>query len=385
VSPRRAAALLVLLLPGSAFAEDARPSGTRGRSKQRLQQVERRIHQTESEAKSIAAKATGVLGQIESLDREIDRRESRVRTLGEEIRAEEGKRDSAQKKAAALDADLVRLRAELVARSRGLYRLTRRGVSAVVFQARGDLTESLRNRRALESIVEHDRALLAGIRRNRTEAEAARRTAAEAAAALAPRRAEARQELDGARGERKRKQELLASLRTEGARRSALLEELRGSAGKLRALLEREEAAPPTSPPIPPMARGTKLRSPIPGLAAAREVSVVRTGVEIAAPEGTPIESVAGGRVVFADWLSGYGKLVIVDHGSRLYSVYAYASELLAKRGDVVSAGDAVAKVGSTGAASRPSLYFEIRDRGSARDPRSYVPALAPMRGAIAR
>ncbi len=373
-----AGALLALLAARTALAEEARPGATPKASKQSLEQVERKIRETEGEAKSLEAKKSGVLGEIESFDREADRHERRLGDLAREIQSEEEKRESAKEREAALDRDLARLRAELLARARGLYRLTRRGLSSVVFEARGDLTDRLRGQRALEAILARDRKLLAEIRTNRADAEAARLAAADAAKALAVRRREAEGELGAVRARRQEKKALVASLKTESARRAQLVEELRGAAERLRALIEKQEAAPPPARSRPLPRATSKMRAPLPGPPG--EFVRARGGIEIAAAEGTPIEAVADGRVVFADWLAGYGKMVIVDHGRRLYSVYGYASELAVRQGELVSAGDPIAKVGSTGAASRPSLYFEVREHGIPQDPRGYVPSLAASR-----
>jgi septal ring factor EnvC (AmiA/AmiB activator) len=109
----------------------------------------------------------------------------------------------------------------------------------------------------------------------------------------------------------------------------------------------------------------------------AGSVSAARNGVEIRAPAGTNVQAVRAGRVVFAGWFTGYGKMVIVDHGERLYSVYGYANDLLVEAGRVVAEGDSIATVGATGPVSSPSLYFEIRDHGTPRDPTAYIPTLS--------
>lgn len=87
---------------------------------------------------------------------------------------------------------------------------------------------------------------------------------------------------------------------------------------------------------------------------------VDNTGVQIQAPEGTPFRAVADGKVRFADWFKGYGKLVILDHGEGYYSLYAQAAELNVTEGQTVSAGQILGTVGDTGSLVGTSLYFEI-------------------------
>lgn len=87
-------------------------------------------------------------------------------------------------------------------------------------------------------------------------------------------------------------------------------------------------------------------------------------GILIKTDTGAPVKSVAGGTVVFADWVRGFGNLIIVEHGSDYMSVYGYNQSLSRKVGDKVSSGQTIARAGSTGGQVEPALYFEIR-RGS--------------------
>jgi septal ring factor EnvC (AmiA/AmiB activator) len=98
-------------------------------------------------------------------------------------------------------------------------------------------------------------------------------------------------------------------------------------------------------------------------------------GVFFRAPEGADVHAIAAGRVVFADWLRGFGNLLILDHGDGLLSVYGNNEALLAGVGERVEAGAVVAAVGNTGGNPDPGLYFEIRVQGRPVDPLSWVAA----------
>jgi len=266
------------------------------------------------------------------------------------------------------------LRASFAARARGLYRLTRRGLAPLAFRAPHEWGEALRFRRGLEAVVAHDHVLVTALAQNRVEADAAREQARGEAATLEAKRRDSQRELASLRAERGDKQALLASIRNERGKRAALLEALKSSAEKLRELIDKEEASK-AAPFQPPAGEAVKMLAPLRVAAAA--VATARNGVEIRAPAGTPVQAVKAGRVVFAGWFTGYGKMVILDHGNRLYSVYGYVGDLLVDSGRAVGAGETIAAVGTTGPVSRPSLYFEIRDRGTPRDPAAYIRALA--------
>jgi murein hydrolase activator len=349
--------------------------GDGGDSKRRLNEVEKRIHRAQEEKQSIDAETESVLGAIDELDRSVDAHQRRLKEISADMRAAQSRKLEAERLVGELDRALVRLKERFTARARGLYRLTRRGLAPVVFQAPRDLSDALRYRRGLEAILAQDRELAAEIGRNRAAVEVAREEAKGAANTLSQRRTENERELTALKSERSAKQTMLASLRGEGVKRSRLLEELRSSAEKLRSLLQREEEAAKASPFQRPAGAASGMVPPL--AATGKEIVTARNGVEIRAEAGASIRAVTAGRVVFADWFTGYGKMVILDHGDRLYSIYGYASDLLVEAGRVVTAGESIATVGATGPASAPSLYFEIRDHGVPRDPGAYIAILA--------
>ena len=96
-------------------------------------------------------------------------------------------------------------------------------------------------------------------------------------------------------------------------------------------------------------------------------------GVLIAAPAGSTVKSVADGTVVFADWMTGYGNILIIDHGNGYMSLYAHNDGLLREAGDAVRRGDAVASVGTSGGQGRPALYFELRRNGAPVNPGTWL------------
>ncbi|QUG77670.1 murein hydrolase activator EnvC [Erwinia sp. E602] len=92
-------------------------------------------------------------------------------------------------------------------------------------------------------------------------------------------------------------------------------------------------------------------------------------GLVIAAPEGTEVKAIADGRVLMADWLQGYGLVVVVEHGKGDMSLYGYNQSALVGVGTQVKAGQPIALVGNSGGRGTPSLYFEIRRQGQAVNP----------------
>lgn len=121
-----------------------------------------------------------------------------------------------------------------------------------------------------------------------------------------------------------------------------------------------------------------KLRLPVRGevvgrYGASRAEGATWKGVFIRSPLGQPVKAVAGGRVVFADWLRGFGNLLIIDHGGGYLSIYGANESLLKQAGEAVKAGENIATSGNSGGMAESGVYFELRQNGKPLDPMSWV------------
>jgi septal ring factor EnvC (AmiA/AmiB activator) len=96
-------------------------------------------------------------------------------------------------------------------------------------------------------------------------------------------------------------------------------------------------------------------------------------GLFIGAPEGAEVRAIAPGRIVFADWLRGFGNLIIVDHGNQYLSIYGYNQAILKRSGDAVGMGEVIANAGNSGGLGQSGLYFEMRHQGRAFDPLDWI------------
>jgi len=99
----------------------------------------------------------------------------------------------------------------------------------------------------------------------------------------------------------------------------------------------------------------------------------LHTGIDIPAPTGTSIIAGSEGIVIFAGTLGGYGKAVMIDHGSGIVTLYGHNSSLVVKEGQDVKRGDTISKAGSTGYSTGPHLHFEVRKDGAYQDPMPWL------------
>ena len=97
------------------------------------------------------------------------------------------------------------------------------------------------------------------------------------------------------------------------------------------------------------------------------------TGLDIANKTGTPLYASEGGTVDYSGWSNGYGYNVLINHGGGKKTRYAHASKLYVKKGDVVSKGEAIAAMGSTGWSTGPHIHFEVIINGVKKNPLNYI------------
>lgn len=103
------------------------------------------------------------------------------------------------------------------------------------------------------------------------------------------------------------------------------------------------------------------------------KTKVPSNGIDIAAPSGAPVKAVAAGTAEFVDWLPGYGRCVILNHGGGYYTLYAHCSKVLVAAGDKVDPGRRIAEVGDTDSVKGTCLHFEIRLGQDAMDPEEWL------------
>ncbi len=195
---------------------------------------------------------------------------------------------------------------------------------------------------------------------------------------LLDKRSDVQRHADKLQGAQKERQTTLASLNRSLDDRGSNLNQLKTDQQRLQKLLEDMQRSLNDIPadlggkPFGNLAG--KLPWPVEaristGYNSRREGALRWQGVIFNASPGTPVRAIHSGRVVFADWLRGYGLLTIVDHGNGYLTLYGYNQSLLREVGEWVSAGDSLALAGNSGGNRTNGLYFEIRHRGKAVNP----------------
>ncbi|WP_329843456.1 murein hydrolase activator EnvC family protein [Stenotrophomonas sepilia] len=256
------------------------------------------------------------------------------------------------------------------------------------------LTADLKELEALQAQIAERKQKLQGTQQDQKQQAAAleadRRDRAKTVASLEERFKDQREKEQALGQDAKALETLLANLRAAAARAEAERRAAARRAAAEKAAAERAarqaaaQGRPPPPTKVPPAVASAPapkvggLGWPLSGNLLARyggKLPDGRTssGVLIGAPAGSTVTAVADGTVVFSDWMTGYGMILIVDHGNGYMSLYAHNDTLLKDAGARVSRGDAVAKVGNSGGQGVTALYFELRRGGQPVNPDSWL------------
>jgi septal ring factor EnvC (AmiA/AmiB activator) len=212
-------------------------------------------------------------------------------------------------------------------------------------------------------------ALTADVQRQQAEVAAAAASATAALGALEDEREARRQTLAGLEAAFKGREARLAALGRDQRAVEALLAELRDAIADIPKRLDDDRPFPSRRGQLPlPVDGGRVLER----FGAALPGGLQSDGVRFAVARGTPVRAVAPGRVAYADWLKGYGLLLILDHGEGWMSLYAHNDTLRRGVGDWVGQGETLARAGDSGGAPQTALYFELRRNGQPVDPRGW-------------
>ncbi|MCL1051728.1 peptidoglycan DD-metalloendopeptidase family protein [Shewanella abyssi] len=177
--------------------------------------------------------------------------------------------------------------------------------------------------------------------------------------------------------EQSQRQQTLTQLQRTLSNSGAKLEQLQIEEASLKRVVEQALLAMKNNPAFEGLSSNRKLKWPTKGriksgFGSKRSGQVKWKGVTISAAEGQNIEAIAGGQVIYADWLRGFGMVLVVDHGKGFMSLYGHAQTLLKAAGDSVNKGEYIALVGRSGGQTESGLYFEVRHKGQAVDPARY-------------
>ena len=403
----------VLLAAGTARAADAPPGE---RDSGRLRELQVQINREQRAVRAVQAQHSALVESLRSLDQVLAGAEEATLAAERDAHSSESALATVEARIADLEEERRVLEAKLADRLRALYKFGRVGYVRILFSSK-DYQDFARRSRFFRRVVQSDaelveefRGKIAALATERGRLDVARRSLEARRQAAAARRGDAE-------ARREEKIALLAKLDQEKDAREEALKDLERSAGELQGVFYRlrevprgagadniRRAAPrgaeggTARAKVPPAGEASPAPSPgnevafsllqgqLPLPAEGRIVKrfglrtdpelrtqIRSNGITVRAPYGAPIRAVADGRVLYAGWFRGYGRILIVDHGEGYFTLVAHASELLRRVGDPVSAGEEIGRVGDSGSLEGPIVYFEIRKEGRPLDPKEWI------------
>ena len=359
-----AAAVGVIAIVAAAMAQSDRAA-----TDAMARRVNERIRALQAEADRLASQSRTLLGDLRQLEIQRDIAAETVKTANATLAQAQAGLQQATDRLAALEQQREAQLPDLKVRLVDIYKRGRGGYARMLLDVHGvrEFARALRAVAALTTIndtrISEHRHTLENLRHER-DAMQQRTRELEAAAKDADRARLASQRAIAAR------EALLTQIDQRRDLNAQLAGELDVAYRRLQDQLANAAAGRPAEAAAVPLAsfRGA-LDWPVAG-----RFTRARNGIEISAPEGTPVAAVHPGTVDYADAFSGFGNMVIVDHGGNYFSLYGYLASAEVARGDHVDAGTQLGRVG-TAPTGPPSLYFELRVDGRSVDPLQWLKA----------
>lgn len=342
-------------------------------------------------ARAQKAKLAAKINSLEASDQEL---EGAVSTLNKQVSAQQASADAARQAVqAALDAvgqaeaevantetQIANLRKAVVERAVAAYVRPQDDAFTGMIASK-DLNEASRRSSLLSEVANRNsdsldrlRAALEDLGDKQDRARKARDLAAERRKAVLTRLSELQQ----AQAEKQRLSDALEA-RIADYQREA--DAVAATENGLTALIQQKQAARASRSAADPgtdgRVSGAGLIWPVRGPVTSGfgyRWGRLHAGIDIGAGTGVPIRAAKGGEVIFSGTMSGYGNVVIIDHGRGFTTLYAHQSRIAASDGQSVGQGEVIGYVGSTGRSTGPHLHFETRVNGSPQNPRNYLP-----------
>jgi murein hydrolase activator len=352
------------------------------RERRTLEQLKDQIDEKRRQADEAGKKRESILQGIQTLDERHMRYRQSHQDISRKLRKKDQEIESINAQIARLR-DGVQVRQEaILARLRVQYMEGRFGhwKPLLASDSYGDFQRRVRY---LSAVSTRDYGLIETFKTDLANMQEAERQREAARLGMVAYKRSTERHLDEIKAVKKEKKLYLTKLTHEKESYERALQELERSAARIDSLLrelEQRRRAAAARPPSGSLPKGVKGGLPWPAEGSVLtyfgrqkhptfNTYVQRKGIEIRTLEGSAIHAVMSGTVVYADWLKGYGLVIILDHANGFFSLYAHASKILTSVGAVVTSGQAIGETGDTGMTGENTLYFELREGTEPVDP----------------
>lgn len=340
--------------------------------------INRNMKQQEEKIKETQKEINSVSGDINQLERSMEQVEQEINALNKRLTETEKKVLETEAELRDAEERFDQRTDVLAARLREIFINGQVNYVEVLLQSTS-INDLLTRMVLMEKLMEQDMVLLDEIEAERIAIEEKKMVLEEKKAEISEIKLATEKKQQELLAKKRERQQWLASLQSDREVLAKALDELEDLSNQVAEKIRAEQAKNSKGEGIVGIANW-----PTPGynrvsseygmrLHPVLNTRRMHTGIDIAAPRGANIVAVDYGRVIYADWLGGYGKTIIIDHGKEISTLYAHQNDLLVKVGDEVTRGQVIGKVGSTGQSTGPHLHFEVRKGGSHINPWPYL------------
>jgi septal ring factor EnvC (AmiA/AmiB activator) len=377
--------ILILFRPTVAVADSITDKIEKERKT--LEQLKNQIEEKRKQADEAGQKRESLLQGIQTLDERLLHYRQAHQEISRKLRKKDQEIEAINEQLTGLRASVRERQDAILARLRVQYMEGRFGYWKTLLAA-DSYGNFQRRLQYLSSVSERDYALMGTFKADMTRMEQAERQREDARAGMLLYKQSTEKHLGEIKSVKKEKHVYLTKITQQKESYEHALQELERSASRIDSLLHeletRRRAAavrPPIGGIVPRGAKGA-LPWPVDGSVISFfgrqkhptfNTYVQRRGIEIKAVEGSAIHAVMPGAVVYADWLKGYGLVIILDHANGFFSLYAHASKILVTVGAQVRVGQAIGETGDTGMTGENALYFELRNGAEPLDPLQWL------------
>jgi len=371
------ALFLLSSLSGGLGRAQERASGEGDRSQ--AQQIEKYLQEQQGELESVHGKERDLLGQLETLEKDVAEQKRAIRDLTDGIQTVSQEIESGQERIQKLNISAMAVEKALQKRLVAFYKFGRPGYLRLLVTATS-LQEFQKTIKYTKALLGQDRIMLDTLGERRSQVEHEVQTLKENMARLEALREAKDQRIVFLEESIEKKIFLLMRVHREKEFYGTAIKELRGAAQALSeavVCLESQERQELLTKGFAEM-KG-RLSMPVTGRIV-RDVKLVksnpfmhRKGVYITGSPGEEVRAVFPGRVDFSGWFKGYGQLIIVNHGSHYFTIFAHLDERMRETGDMVEADEPLGLVGNPGWEAGPGVYFEIRKGSEHLDPNAWL------------
>ena len=346
------------------------------KEKHTLEQLKQDIRKTRKQRDRSQKKRDAVLQSIERLDRQYHKERRDAATITRELQQIEQELEKIVTQGSALQSQMDDRKTMIETRLRRLYMDGQAGWFQPLVTS-DSYAQFERRVLYLSALVTRERQVFEQEQRDLTEIERLHEQQANARQALLEKKKRIDKKLNVMKGIKTKKREVLASLQRETRSHEHALSTLQRAEHRKESLLRELEQRSHPSGRSAPFKKGTLVwpaEGDLVGTFGRQrhptfDTYIDRKGIEIATREGSAVHAVSDGEVVYADWLKGYGLVVILDHGRNYFTLYAHASQLSVREGDAVAKGAVLGETGSFGLTDKTILYFELRKGTRAVNP----------------